>query len=79
MRSGVCPECGADVTRALVAEGAKQRAVLLDSIVDPVGRVYVDRWENNQRIVIIKATPGGVPSHIPMRYSLHQDTCKGKP
>jgi len=62
-----------------VQEGAKFLTMDVDSKPDPHGRVYVDHWDNNHRVVVIKASSKDVPAHVPLRYSLHSDTCKGKP
>ena len=76
MRSGVCGECMEDVTVAFIEDGDKLRMVELDSKADPLGRVYVDRWEQNHRVVVVMEDPEDIPAHVPLRYTLHADTCR---
>ena len=77
--NGMCAACGADVRWIRVAvngQGQLRRAPI-DPKADPSGRLYIDHYEDQQPIMFQVATAELVPTHVPLRYTLHDETCKG--
>ena len=72
----ICPRCGADVRLVIKEEDGALEHVAVNPIPDKDGRVYIDHWERSQPVVFVVPRPIDVPAHVPLRYTLHDETCE---